>query len=62
MEKRLGQLTAGAQITVLATDAMARIDIPLYCRQHGHDCSLTQEGEVLRFVIVKKRDIEPSKG
>jgi tRNA 2-thiouridine synthesizing protein A len=61
-EKRLDKLPAGAQIIVLATDAMARIDIPLYCRQHGHDCSVTQEGEVLRFAIVKSRDLQNSKG
>jgi tRNA 2-thiouridine synthesizing protein A len=62
MEKRLDHLAPGARITVLATDAMARIDIPLYCRQHGHDCSVTQEGEVLRFAIVKSRDLQNSKG
>ena len=53
MEKRLGQLAPGAMITVLATDPMARIDIPLYCRQHGHNCALTAEADVLTFEIVK---------
>jgi len=53
MEKRMATLPAGATLVVLATDPMAKVDIPLYCRQHGHDCALTTEGEVLRFMIVR---------
>lgn len=53
MEKRLAALPAGATLVVLATDPMARIDIPLYCRQNGHDCALASDGEVLSFTIVK---------
>lgn len=52
-EKRLERLAAGASLTVLATDPMARIDIPLYCRQHGHGCDVLEEDGVLRFVIAK---------
>jgi tRNA 2-thiouridine synthesizing protein A len=53
MEKRLAQVPPGHRLTVLATDPMAKIDIPLHCRQQGHDCSATTEGDVLRFAIVK---------
>lgn len=53
MEKRLAQVPAGHHLTVLATDPMAKIDIPLHCRQNGHDCTVTTEGDVLRFAIVK---------
>lgn len=56
MEKRLSQLAAGAQLVVLATDPMAKVDIPLHCRQRGHACTLSQEGEVLAFTIVKAAD------
>lgn len=52
-EKRLAALPAGAPLTVLASDPMAKIDIPLYCRQQGHACTVTIEGETLRFDIVK---------
>jgi tRNA 2-thiouridine synthesizing protein A len=52
-EKRLGQIKAGATVTVLATDPIARIDIPLFCTQHGHQCEMTVEGDVMRFAIVK---------
>lgn len=40
---------------VLATDPMAKIDIPLYCRQQGHECTVLIEGEMLRFDIRKRR-------
>lgn len=53
MEKRLAQLPAGAGFIVLATDPMAKVDIPFHCRQNGHDCTVSAEGEVLRFAIVK---------
>jgi tRNA 2-thiouridine synthesizing protein A len=53
MEKRLEALEAGATLVVLATDPIARIDIPLYCRQNGHACAMTQDGETMRFTIVK---------
>ena len=53
MEKRLAQLSPGAALTVLATDPMAKIDIPLYCTQNGHTCTTSSEGDVLSFAIVK---------
>jgi len=52
-EKRLAQLKAGTKLIVLATDPIAKIDIPLFCTQNGHGCEMTVEGEVMRFVIVK---------
>jgi tRNA 2-thiouridine synthesizing protein A len=52
-EKRLGQMKAGTTVTVLATDPIARIDIPLFCTQHGHRCEMSVEGDVMRFEIVK---------
>lgn len=53
MEKRLAGLSPGAALEVLATDPVARIDIPLYCRQNGHACTLIESGKVLVFSIVK---------
>lgn len=53
MEKLLAGLPAGAALTVLATDGMARIDIPLYCTQNGHTLSQSEAEGVLRFDIVK---------
>ncbi|WIJ25639.1 sulfurtransferase TusA family protein [Devosia sp. RR2S18] len=52
LEKRIQKLPAGSVLTVLATDPMARIDIPLYCRQHAHGCELAETEAGLRFTIV----------
>lgn len=52
LEKKLEGLAQGSLLSVLATDPMAAIDIPLYCRQRGHACEASTEGEVLRFEIV----------
>jgi len=52
-EKRLDTLAAGAELVVLATDPIAKVDIPLYCRQNGHAVTLAEEAGVLRFTIVK---------
>lgn len=53
MEKSLATLPPGAQLTVLATDPMAKVDIPLFCRQLGYDCVVTSDDDVLHFAIVK---------
>jgi tRNA 2-thiouridine synthesizing protein A len=53
LEKRLAQLPPGARLTVLATDPIAKLDIPLYCTQHNHTCTTTSEAGVLTFQIVK---------
>jgi tRNA 2-thiouridine synthesizing protein A len=52
MEKRLETLASGDVLVVLATDPMAKVDIPLYCRQHGHACEQTTDGDVLRFRVT----------
>jgi tRNA 2-thiouridine synthesizing protein A len=53
MEKRLAAMPPGATLVVLATDPMARIDIPLHCQQNGHAHTLSAEGDAMRFEIVK---------
>jgi tRNA 2-thiouridine synthesizing protein A len=52
-EKRLALLQPGARLTVLATDPIAKIDIPLFCTQNGHACEMSVEADVMRFEIVK---------
>ena len=53
LEKRLSQVPVATVLVVLATDPLARIDIPLHCKQHGHGYDLATEGEVMRFSITK---------
>ena len=53
MEKRLAALPAGAALTVLATDPIAKIDIPLHCTQNGHACTASTDADgTLRFEIT----------
>jgi len=52
-EKAMAGIKPGGMLTVLATDPMAKVDIPLFCRQNGHQCTVTTEGDVLRFEIVR---------
>lgn len=53
LEKALAGVGAGETITVLATDPVARIDIPLYCRQQGLALGISQEGAAVRYVVTK---------
>jgi tRNA 2-thiouridine synthesizing protein A len=56
MEKRLAALSAGARLVVLATDPIAKVDIPLYCIQQGHACVTSTVEGALRFEITKRAD------
>ena len=54
LEKALAGAKAGGRVVVLATDPVARIDIPLYCRQQGHVLEMEETGAgVMRFAVVK---------
>ncbi|MAN78120.1 sulfurtransferase TusA family protein [Pelagibacterium flavum] len=53
LEKALVGVGAGETIAVLATDPVARIDIPLYCRQQGLALDISQEGAAVRYVVTK---------
>ena len=52
-EKRLAAMHAGETLTVLATDPMAKVDIPLFCRQQKYACVEERDGDVLKFTITK---------
>ena len=52
--KALFGLAPGDLLVVEATDPMAAIDIPHFCRQKGHRLvDQTTDGAVLRFTIAK---------
>lgn len=51
LEKILATAAPDRRIVVLATDPMAKVDIPLYCRQHGHACQLAEADGILTFTI-----------
>ena len=56
LEKRLRSLPPGVELIVLATDPIAKIDIPLYCRRQGYALTLVEAEGVLRFAVVKATD------
>ena len=52
--KRLKSLGDGAQLTLIADDPAAIIDVPHFCTEQGHTLeSQSQEDGVLTFVIQK---------
>jgi tRNA 2-thiouridine synthesizing protein A len=52
LEKAVEGLDAGDTLTVIATDPVARVDIPLFCRQHGHLCEVEAGEGALTFRIT----------
>lgn len=54
LEKALAGARAGDRIVVLATDPVARIDIPLHCRQQNHEVTVEPAPDgATRFAVVK---------
>ncbi len=53
--KRLQALASGAELTVLADDPAAIVDVPHFCAEAGHDLvSSDLDGPVQTYVIRKK--------
>ena len=53
LEKLLALVEPGTVLTILATDPMAKVDIPLHCRQNGHQYSLEETDGVFRFAVIR---------
>lgn len=54
LEKALAGAPAQTRIVVLTTDPVARIDIPHYCQQQGHEVMVEPAADgTNRFVVVK---------
>lgn len=52
-ETALARLAPGGRLLVRATDPMARVDIPLFCRQRGYLCEAAGADGQLEFRITK---------
>lgn len=51
-QKRLRDMAPGAHLRLLADDPMARIDMPHFCAEAGHELLAAEEyGTELRFLI-----------
>lgn len=56
VEKAAASLKAGASLTLLATDPMARIDVPHFCAKAGFSVDVVETGDGFRFSITRPAD------
>lgn len=53
--KRLAAMVAGQVLCVRATDAMARIDLPHFCAEAGHDYLEAREEGTVTLHLIRVR-------
>ncbi len=58
--KRLAAMQPGERLVVIATDAMAAIDIPHLCHEEGHRLIGVEKGKTLKFEIESGGASAPS--
>lgn len=56
LEKTLDRMTAGQSLQLLADDPIAKLDVPLFCKKHGHACTMTDKDGATEFAITKSSD------
>lgn len=60
LRRALEEAADGAEVRLLADDPMARIDVPLFVREAGHDLVETEAaGAVLSFLVRKRASASP---
>lgn len=52
--KRLMALAPGAVLCVRATDAMARVDLPHFCAEAGHDYMGVEEDGTVTLHLIRR--------
>jgi tRNA 2-thiouridine synthesizing protein A len=61
--KRLMAMAPGQVLRVLATDAMAAIDLPHFCSQSGHEfLGASTEGRLGRYLIRRGPEVAEGSG
>ncbi|MCB1875459.1 MAG: sulfurtransferase TusA family protein [Chromatiales bacterium] len=62
LQDQVAQLRHGDQVIIIATDPGVKLDIPAWCRVHGHSASLLDEtdGEI-RFLVTVEAAPNPPK-
>jgi tRNA 2-thiouridine synthesizing protein A len=54
LQRALRQAAPGTEVRLLADDPLARIDVPHFARQNGHELvSVAAEGDGFAFVVRK---------
>ena len=62
-QKAIAMLPAGAELTVIATDPAARIDMAHFCAVSGHQLLSVDEADgMLRFLIRTREQPRPLPG
>ncbi|WP_404401576.1 sulfurtransferase TusA family protein [Pelagibacterium halotolerans] len=54
LEKWLDNAAPDATVIILATDPVAKIDIPHFCNQNGHVCAVADTEEAVAFTVTKR--------
>ena len=56
LRKMLGRIEAGAEIAMVADDPAARVDVPHFCHEQGHELVSLEDGEdgTLLFKVRKR--------
>lgn len=55
----LERMSQGTILKVMATDPMAKIDVPYFCQESGHDLlEMTEENGIYSFRIRKLGDVK----
>ncbi|MBA4490758.1 sulfurtransferase TusA family protein [uncultured Paracoccus sp.] len=54
LRKILNGAAPGTRVALLATDAMAAVDVPHFCAEAGHALiSVTQEKDAIRYEVMR---------
>ena len=53
--KRLLDMPSGAELTVVATDPMAAIDMPHFCHEQGHTLVSSEKSEADLIFVIRRR-------
>jgi tRNA 2-thiouridine synthesizing protein A len=61
LRRALEGLQAGERATLLATDPMARIDVPHFCNETGHLLVDAREQDQAWAFTIEKRDPSPAR-
>jgi len=61
LRRALERAEVGEVVELLADDPMARIDVPHFAREAGHEVvSVEEDGAVLRFKVRKAKPSPPA--
>ena len=54
LRKAVLSCPVGTPVLLLATDPMARVDVPHLCRDMGWDCQAVESADDIRFMVTRQ--------